>query len=156
VEAKNAMPYVTFLSVPISVIFWILYFTEDRLIGQISAYNRRLFTKCGALSEEQKNVQCWDGSPEAVDYLKIRDLSRFFVHLIVFLIIPVLLLYRYYFNLSHMGKSVDFAFVMEVIGLLIILLLILSDFKYRKRKRKNMMAEQIGALDKKTQQPSRR
>jgi hypothetical protein len=94
VEASGPMSLSLFLAVPLTAVFALLYYTEDRLIGQLSSY-------VGSLSKEARKqsgeaVHCWDVSPQLREYAKTTVWYRFLAHLAAFVVVPSVLLYLLY------------------------------------------------------------
>lgn len=94
VEASSPLFLSLYLAVPLTVVFALLYYTEDRLIGQLSSYVGSLSLPAQTKSSEK--VACWDVSPQLREYARTTVAYRFVAHVAAFVVAPAVLLYLLY------------------------------------------------------------
>lgn len=146
-EAVGPMPQTLHLAVPLAVVFSLLYYTEDRLIGQLSSYLGSLPSRCISKevvvnveksrneekTEEEKIVPCWDVSSQLQKYAKTTVLYRFFSHLIAFFVTPTVLLVLFY-NSNIPTSCLECFWLFSQIFLLVVILIVsVIEFIYRRK-----------------------
>jgi hypothetical protein len=141
VESKAAIPHVAFLAIPISLIFWVLYFSEDRLVGQLSAYCKRIIKELEIKNADGKIIDSWDGSIKAFGYMKMRIVTRVIIHIVVFFVIPLLHMLFFYQKMVSQYHRLYFLYFCELALLSPVLIFTFLDLKYRLRRTKALRVE---------------
>jgi hypothetical protein len=131
VEANGPVPLSLYLAVPLTAVFALLYYTEDRLIGQLSSYVGSLSN--AAQQKSGETVSSWDVSPQLREYAQTTVRYRFFAHVAAFVVAPGVLLYllqRFYPPTSwHQWGWC----IVQVLILAALLVLSIKEFRYRKK-----------------------
>jgi hypothetical protein len=129
VETSVPLPFSLHLALPLTLVFALLYYTEDRLIGQLSSYVGNLSRQ--AREDSVRTIQSWDVSPQLREYARTAVWYRFWAHLAAFVIAPcVLLSVLYYSHLS--GSSFEWICgVVQAAMLAVLLALSIRELRYR-------------------------
>lgn len=139
VASTQQVPKVLLLSAPVSFIFWLLYYMDDRLCAQLAKYSRRVLSELQSIHKGTA-VLCFDASEEVVGYLRVRVISRFILTLVVFVSLPTILLVTYISKTSISSMNwPDRIFVgVEFVVIVVILIWAFRDFRNRSEQREDI------------------
>lgn len=129
VETSSPLALSLYLAVPLTAVFALLYYTEDRLIGQLSSYAGSL---SGPVQKEfSEKVVCWDVSPQLREYARTTVWYRFLAHLAAFVIAPSVLLYLLYHSAPPTTCHQWIGCTSQIIILVCLLALSIKELRYR-------------------------
>jgi hypothetical protein len=128
VETGGPLPASLLLVVPVAVIFALLCYTEDRLIGQLSAYVGSLSKE---VTNESKQVLAWDVSPQLRDSAKRTVCYRGLAHLAAFVITPSVLVGMRYYHTRPSNCWQWTGLALQVVLLIYLLFLSIVEWRYR-------------------------
>ena len=132
VETASPLHFSLYLSVPLTFIFALLYYTEDRLIGHLGSYIGQL-SNVAKKNETQDEIYNWDASPQLLEYSKTTLVYRFLAHLSAFVIIPGILLNFYYDCTISWNKVELTGFIAQITILFFLAGLSIKEYIFRKR-----------------------
>jgi hypothetical protein len=129
VEASSPLSLSLYLAVPLTAVFALLYYTEDRLIGQLSSYVGSLSRP--AQKESGEAVPCWDVSPQLREYARTTVVYRFLAHVAAFVVAPSVLLYLLYHSDPPRSCLQWIGCTVQIIVLVCLFVLSIKELCYR-------------------------